>query len=273
TSRRRRRSSSRHSRGRPCNPNQRCRPRWRHDHHCTNNQIGPVRGGRSVAPNLLHCWRHLLSEGGAAAASSDEPVVGSSEVNAWRRGCASWNAYRKTMENEILREALAKSQARNLPCCRSCCEGRFSVKRMAEELGVSRSNLVDMLRSPGVHLLERRGCSHGLHNRRTRPRGVTANPDHAALIEGRTMKLSASHPALRRRAANLRPPSYHWPGELGTDAQGLPVANPKRVHRIMRQGAMLLEPYAGRREGRVHDEGDGHALRPAVAAVASSWLV
>src|SRR5690606_27467839 len=47
TSRRRRRSSSRHSRGRPCNPNQRCRPRWRHDHHCTNNQIGPVRGGRS----------------------------------------------------------------------------------------------------------------------------------------------------------------------------------------------------------------------------------
>ncbi|MFC4625537.1 hypothetical protein ACFO1V_09965, partial [Daeguia caeni] len=32
---------------RPCNPNQRCRPRWRHDHHCTNNQIGPVHGGRS----------------------------------------------------------------------------------------------------------------------------------------------------------------------------------------------------------------------------------
>ncbi|CUB00002.1 FAD dependent oxidoreductase, partial [Pannonibacter indicus] len=28
-----------------------CRPRWRHDHHCTNNQIGPVRGGRSdIAP-------------------------------------------------------------------------------------------------------------------------------------------------------------------------------------------------------------------------------
>ncbi|MFD2259731.1 hypothetical protein, partial [Chelativorans composti] len=27
------------------NPNQRCRPRWRHDHHCTNNQIGPIRRG------------------------------------------------------------------------------------------------------------------------------------------------------------------------------------------------------------------------------------
>src|SRR5690606_36091560 len=50
TSRRHLRSSFRHSRGRPCNPNQRCRPRWRHDHHCTNNQIGPVRGGRSNTP-------------------------------------------------------------------------------------------------------------------------------------------------------------------------------------------------------------------------------
>jgi transposase-like protein len=33
-----------------------------------------------VAPNLLYRWRRLLSEGGAAAVSSDEPVVGSSEV-------------------------------------------------------------------------------------------------------------------------------------------------------------------------------------------------
>jgi hypothetical protein len=33
-----------------------------------------------VAPNLLYRWRRLLSEGGAAAVSLDEPVVGSSEV-------------------------------------------------------------------------------------------------------------------------------------------------------------------------------------------------
>ena len=57
TSRRRRRSSSRHSRGRPCNPNQRCRPRWRHDHHCTNNQIGPVRGGRSIKLLRVPIWK------------------------------------------------------------------------------------------------------------------------------------------------------------------------------------------------------------------------
>src|SRR5690606_27799723 len=32
-----------------CSHHDRFRPRWRHDHHCTNNQIGPVRGGRSGA--------------------------------------------------------------------------------------------------------------------------------------------------------------------------------------------------------------------------------
>lgn len=33
-----------------------------------------------VAPNLLYRWRRLLSEGGAAAVDSDEPVAGNSEV-------------------------------------------------------------------------------------------------------------------------------------------------------------------------------------------------
>src|SRR5690606_12953711 len=56
TSRRHPRSSSRHSRGRPCNPNQQCRPRWRRDHHCTNNQIGPVRGGRSKLGRRDRKW-------------------------------------------------------------------------------------------------------------------------------------------------------------------------------------------------------------------------
>lgn len=33
-----------------------------------------------VAPNLLHRWRRRLSEGGAVAADSDNPVIGNSEV-------------------------------------------------------------------------------------------------------------------------------------------------------------------------------------------------
>ena len=64
-----------------------------------------------VAPNLLYRWRRLLSEGGAAAVDSDEPVVGSSEVRRLEERVRELERLlgRKTMENEILREALAKA--------------------------------------------------------------------------------------------------------------------------------------------------------------------
>ena len=67
-----------------------------------------------MALNLLYRWRRLLSEGGAAAVSSDEPVVGSSEVRRLEERVQELERLlgRKTMENEILREALAKSQAK-----------------------------------------------------------------------------------------------------------------------------------------------------------------
>jgi transposase len=42
--------------------------------------VSSVARRRGVAPNLLYRWRRLMSEGGAAAVGSDEPVVGSSEV-------------------------------------------------------------------------------------------------------------------------------------------------------------------------------------------------
>ncbi len=63
-----------------------------------------------VAPNLLYRWRRLLSEGGTAAVDSDEPVVGSSELRRLQERVRELERLlgRKTMENEILREALAK---------------------------------------------------------------------------------------------------------------------------------------------------------------------
>ena len=42
--------------------------------------VSSVARRRGVAPNLLYRWRRLMTEGGAAAVGSDEPVVGSSEV-------------------------------------------------------------------------------------------------------------------------------------------------------------------------------------------------
>ena len=42
--------------------------------------VSSVARRRGVAPNLLYRWRRLMTEGGATAVGSDEPVVGSSEV-------------------------------------------------------------------------------------------------------------------------------------------------------------------------------------------------
>jgi transposase len=67
-----------------------------------------------VAPNLLYRWRRLMTEGGAAAVGSDESVVGSSEVRRLEERIRDLERLlgRKTLEIEILREALAKSESK-----------------------------------------------------------------------------------------------------------------------------------------------------------------
>lgn len=64
-----------------------------------------------VAPNLLYRWRKLMSEGGAVAVTSDERVVGTSEVKRLEKQVRELERMlgRKTMEVEILREALDKA--------------------------------------------------------------------------------------------------------------------------------------------------------------------
>jgi len=76
-----------------------------------------------VAPNLLYRWRRLLSEGGAVAVDSDEPVIGNSEVKKLEDRVRELERIlgRKTMENEILREALPKPTQKNRYRGRSCC--------------------------------------------------------------------------------------------------------------------------------------------------------
>jgi transposase len=76
-----------------------------------------------VAPNLLYRWHRLLSEGGAAAVDSDEPVVGNSEVKKLEDRLRELERMlgRKTMEVEISREAPSKADSRNGYRGRSCC--------------------------------------------------------------------------------------------------------------------------------------------------------
>ena len=76
--------------------------------------VSSVARRNGVAPNLVYRWRRLLSEGGAAAVDSDEPVVASSEVRRLEERVRELERLlgRKTLENEILKEALAKAQAK-----------------------------------------------------------------------------------------------------------------------------------------------------------------
>jgi len=76
--------------------------------------VSSVARRRGVAPSLLYRWRRLMSEGGVTAVGSDEPVVGNSEVRKLEERVRELERLlgRKTMENEILREALAKAQAK-----------------------------------------------------------------------------------------------------------------------------------------------------------------
>jgi transposase len=76
--------------------------------------VSSVARRNGVAPNLLYRWRRLMSEGGVTAVGSDEPVVGNSEVRKLEERVRELERLlgRKTMENEILREALARSQAK-----------------------------------------------------------------------------------------------------------------------------------------------------------------
>ena len=73
--------------------------------------VSSVARRNGVAANLLYRWRRLMSEGGVTAVGSDEAVVGSSEVRKLEERVRDLERLlgRKTMENEILREALTKA--------------------------------------------------------------------------------------------------------------------------------------------------------------------
>jgi predicted RNase H-like nuclease (RuvC/YqgF family) len=84
-----------------------------------------------------------MAEGGAAAVGSDEPVVGSSEVRRLEERIRELERLlgRKTMEVEILKEVLAKAQAKkpSLQLVSPLKDG-FPMKRIADVLGVARSH-------------------------------------------------------------------------------------------------------------------------------------
>ena len=71
-----------------------------------------------VAPSLLFQWRRRMSEGGQEAVRADEEVVPLSRVRELENRVHEVERLlgRKTMQTEILREALEAVRPKNKPC-------------------------------------------------------------------------------------------------------------------------------------------------------------
>ena len=76
--------------------------------------ISYVARRHGLSPSLVFRWRRLMSEGGKQAVRADEEVVPASDVRKLEERVRELERLlgRKTMEVEILKEALAKAQAK-----------------------------------------------------------------------------------------------------------------------------------------------------------------
>ena len=74
--------------------------------------ISVVARRNGVAPNLLYRWRRLMLEGGSVAVSEDDDVTSNKTVRHLEDRIRELERQlgRKTLEAEILREALEKSR-------------------------------------------------------------------------------------------------------------------------------------------------------------------
>jgi transposase len=77
--------------------------------------ISYVARRHGISPSLLFGWRRRMSEGGKEAVRVDDEVVGSAEVRALEKRIRELERVlgKKTLENEILREALKVAQEKN----------------------------------------------------------------------------------------------------------------------------------------------------------------
>lgn len=79
-----------------------------------SESISAVARRNGVAPNLLYRWRKLMLEGGSVAVTGDDDVTSDKKVRQMEDRIRELERQlgRKTMEAEILREALGRSRAK-----------------------------------------------------------------------------------------------------------------------------------------------------------------
>ncbi len=81
---------------------------------CEGESISTVARRNGVAPNLLYRWRKLMLEGGSIAVTEDDSVTSNKTVRDMEARIRELERQlgRKTLEAEILKEALEKSRVK-----------------------------------------------------------------------------------------------------------------------------------------------------------------
>ncbi|WP_350262762.1 IS3 family transposase (plasmid) [Pantoea sp. BJ2] len=197
-----------------------------------------------INANQIFKWRRQYEDGSLTAVASGEEVVPASELAAANKQIRELQRLlvKKTMEAEILKEAVGFVRAKKMDCAYALVARGRRITDVCRSIGVSRAQL-----SIRVHRLS----DWQDHRRQSR------FEDNAVLSRINTSVASLPTYGYRRVWALLRRES---------ERDGQPVVNAKRVYRIMSTHHLLL----GRKPADNHRK-RAHKGRVAVAESNRRW--
>ncbi|MEH4551775.1 IS3 family transposase [Klebsiella michiganensis] len=197
-----------------------------------------------VAASQLFLWRKQYQEGSLTAVAAGEQVVPASELAAAMKQIKELQRLlgKKTMENELLKEAVEYGRGKKVDSARALIARGWGVSFVSRCLRVSRAQL---------HVILRRtdDWKDGRRSRHTDDTDVLRRILHV-IGELPTYGYRRVWALLRRQ----------------TEPDGMPAINAKRVYRIMRQNALLLE-----RKPAVPPSKRAHTGRVAVKESNQRW--
>ncbi|MCV5661705.1 IS3-like element IS2 family transposase [Escherichia coli] len=197
-----------------------------------------------VAASQLFLWRKQYQEGSLTAVAAGEQVVPASELAAAMKQIKELQRLlgKKTMENELLKEAVEYGRGKKVDSARALIARGWGVSLVSRCLRVSRAQL---------HVILRRtdDWKDGRRSRHSDDTDVLLRIHHV-IGELPTYGYRRIWALLRRQA----------------ELDGMPAINAKRVYRIMRQNALLLE-----RKPAVPPSKRAHTGRVAVKESNQRW--
>ncbi|WP_134800535.1 IS3-like element IS2 family transposase [Shigella flexneri] len=197
-----------------------------------------------VAASQLFLWRKQYQEGSLTAVAAGEQVVPASELAAAMKQIKELQRLlgKKTMENELLKEAVEYGRGKKVDSARALIAQGWGVSLVSRCLRVSRAQLHVILRRTDDWM-------DGRRSRHTDDTDVLLRIHHV-IGELPTYGYRRVWALLRRQA----------------ELDGMPAINAKRVYRLMRQNALLLE-----RKPAVPPSKRAHTGRVAVKESNQRW--